>query len=427
MAQTILEGQPARRLARPLGFDIVSAGFKADPAPTLAAMREAGPVLPVRLPFVGRVWVATTHAACLAMVKDNELFVQEGRNAGRSGGAAGFSWWMPKSIKLLTNNMLQKDEPDHRRLRRLVDSAFARRDVLAMRGDIERLADQIIDRFAGRAEVDLVDRYARQLPLAVICDLLGLPEADRAEFSALAQQALTINNSVALFLAVGAFNRIIDYGRRQIEAARRDPRPGLIGELVRAEEAGDRLDELELLAMIVLLLVAGFETTRHLIADSVLMLERHPEQKAWLLADPAGRIERAVEELARYATPVQATKPRYVARDADFFGVRLRRGQMIMTLLAGANGDPAVFDRPDQLQLDRFPNPHLVFSSGIHFCLGMQLARVEAQAAITRLYARFPDLRLAAPDRIEWIGRIGIRGPKALPLRLHSGDERLAA
>jgi cytochrome P450 len=413
-------------LTRPLDIDIVSARSKADPFPAFAAMRAAGPVVPLRLPFVGRIWMTATYAATLAMVKDNELFVQEGRNAGKSG-VAGFSWWLPKSIKVLTKNMLQKDEPDHRRLRKLVDSAFARRDVLAMRPDVEKVADRLIDGFAGQDEVELVDAFARQLPLAVICELLGLLDADRAEFSALAQQALSINNALGLILAAGAFNKMLAFGRRQIEAARRDARPGLIGELVQAEEAGDRLDEQELLSMIVILLVAGFETTRHLIADSIIFLERNPEQKAWLLADPAERIERAVEELARYASPVQATKPRYVSRDAEFFGVQLKRGDLIMATIASANSDPAMFDHPDELRLDRFPNQHLVFSSGVHFCLGMQLARVEVQSALTRLYARCPDLSLARPDQIEWIERLGIRGPKTLWARLHASPARLAA
>jgi len=426
MTSALQTSRPDLSLGKPLGFDIVSAPFKADPAPTFAAMRAAGPVIPIRLPFVGRAWVTTTHAASLAMVKDNALFVQEGRHAGKSG-VAGFSWWLPKSIKAMTNNMLQKDEPDHRRLRKLVDAAFARRDVLAMRSGVEKVADDLLDRFEGKSEIELVDDYARQLPLAVICDLLGLPDADRAEFSALAQQALTINSAIGLILAAGAFGKLLDYTRRQIEAARRDPRPGLIAELVRDEEEGDKLDEGELLAMIVLLLVAGFETTRHLIADGVIFLERNPPQKAWLLADPAGRIERAVEELARHASPVQSTKPRYVARDTEFFGARLKRGEIIMALLASANCDPAAFDRPDELLLDRFPNPHLVFSSGVHFCLGMQLARLEAQSALARLYARFPELRLAEPERIDWVERLGIRGPKTLRVRLQAAPARLAA
>src|SRR5580692_5843945 len=133
MAHALAESQLAYRLSRPLAFDIVSADFKANPGPTFAAMRAAGPVIPIRLPFVGRAWVTTTHAATLAMVKDNSLFVQESRHAGRAG-IAGFGWWMPKTLALMADNMLLKDEPDHRRLRKLVDHAFQRRDILAMRG-----------------------------------------------------------------------------------------------------------------------------------------------------------------------------------------------------------------------------------------------------------------------------------------------------
>jgi cytochrome P450 len=413
------------RLRQPLGFNIASGAFKADPSPTFAAMRQAGPVIPIRLPFLGRVWVTTTHEATLAMVKDNELFVQEGRHAGKSG-VAGLQWWMPRSLKAVTNSMLQKDEPDHRRLRKLVDAAFARRDVLAMRGHIDQIADGILDGFEGREDVDLAAEFSRRLPLAVISELLGLPPQDRDAFADMARRALSLTNTVSMILAMGSLGRMIDYVRGQIEAARRHPRPGLIGELIHAEEEGDKLDESELLSMIVLLLIAGFETTTHLISDSVIALEQHPDQKAWLLADPAERLERAVEELARFASPVQSTKPRYVARDTEFFGQRLQRGELIMALVAAANADPAVFDRPQELRLDRFPNPHLVFSSGVHFCLGQQLARVETQSALSRLYARFPGLQLA-PGPIEWLERLGIHGPRTLPVRLSGASARLAA
>src|SRR5262245_60271788 len=133
-------------LEHPLSFDLEHAAFKRAPWPTFDAMRGAGPVVPIKVAFLGRTWVTTSHAATLALVKDNELFVQEGRNAGKPDVVAGFQWWMPKSLKAVTNSMLQKDEPDHRRLRKLVDKAFARRDVLAMRGDIDRIADTLLDR-----------------------------------------------------------------------------------------------------------------------------------------------------------------------------------------------------------------------------------------------------------------------------------------
>ena len=137
-------------------------------------------------------------------------------------------------------------------------------------------------------------------------------------------------------------------------------------------------------------------------------------------------MERAVEELARFSTPVQSTKPRYVARDTEFFGQTLHRGEIIMALVAAANSDPAEFADPERLELDRFPNPHLVFSSGVHFCLGQQLARVETQSALSRLYARFPGLQLA-PGPIEWLERLGIHGPRTLPVRLSGASARLAA
>ena len=414
------------RLSRPLAFDIQSAAFKSDPFPTFAAMREAGPVIPIKLPFIGRAWVTTSHAATIAMVKDNRRFVQEGRHAGKRG-VAGMQWWMPRTMGLLANNMLLKDEPDHRRLRKLVDRAFQRRDVQAMRGDIETLADGILDELAGPAEVDLLNEFSRRLPLEVICDLLGLPDGDRHKFSQWMSTSASITGIAGLLRALGPIRKMVGYVREQIEDCRSNPRKGLISELVLAEEDGDKLDEDELISMVFLLLVAGFETTTHLIADSVIALEQNPRQKAFLLADPGPRMERAVEELARFTSPVQGTKARYVAEDMVFFDQPLRRGELIMGLIGAANCDPAEFEAPDTLRLDRFPNPHLVFSSGIHFCLGMQLARVEAQSALLKLYTRFPDLRIEKPDRLPWIERLGIRGVSALPVCLEPAPARRAA
>jgi len=414
------------RLTAPLTFDLEGSAQKADPFSLFAAMRAAGPVIPLKLPFVGKAWVTTTYDATSTMIKDNARFVQEARHAGRSG-VAGMAWWMPRSLKLLTNNMLLKDEPDHRRLRKLVDQAFQRRHVRDMRGNIEGLADKILDGFEGQGEVDLANDYSRRLPLEVICELLGLPHQDRRVFSTWAKTATSMRSSLGIFRAFLSMRGVITYVRDQIEACRREPGEGLISELVRAEEDGDKLNEDELISMVFLLLFAGFETTTHLISDSIVALAQNPDQKAYLLGDPSGRMERAVEELARYTTPVQSTKPRYVAQDTELFGQKLERGQIIMGLLAAANYDPAEFDEPNRLKLDRFPNPHLVFSSGIHFCLGMQLARVEAQTAIGRLYERYPGLTLAAPDHIKWIERFGLRGVTALPVRLNASLARKAA
>jgi cytochrome P450 len=413
-------------LRAPLRFDFDGTASKADPFAFFASLREAGPVIPVKLPFVGKVWITTTYEATSAMVKDNVLFVQEARHAGKTG-VAGLAWWMPASLKLITNNMLLKDEPDHRRLRKLVDQAFQRRRVRDMRGEIEGMADKLLDGFQGREEVDLATAFSRRLPLEVICALLGLPDDNREAFSGWAKAATSMRSSFGIFRAFLSMRGVIDYVRGQIEECRRHPREGVISELVRAEEDGDKLSEDELISMVFLLLFAGFETTTHLISDSIVALEQNPVQKAFLFADPDARMERAVEELARYNTPVQSTKPRYASRDCQFFGQALKRGDIVMGQLAAANYDPAVFDEPDRLKLDRLPNPHLVFSSGIHFCLGMQLARVEVQAALARLYARYPDLALAAPGDIQWIKRFGLRGVTALPVRLNAERVRQAA
>ena len=411
-------------------IDLVGAGYKDDPFPTHERMRRHGPILRVRLPLIGKVWTTSTFEAAEAMTKGGDggdLFVVEGRNVeGRRMGAgpAGMRWWMPRSLLALTDNMLGKDEPDHRRLRKLVDHAFARRDVLAMRGEVEGLADRLLDAVAREAEdgpVDLMALYARRLPLDVICELLGLPEADRPRFAALAQSFAKVTGMFGFVHALGGINGLVAYVREQVEETRRGGgRPGLLAEMVRAEADGEQLDEREVVAMTVLLLLAGFETTSNLICNAVIALERNAEQKAFWRADPRERTTRAVEELARHVSPVQTTKPRYVARDATFFGQAMRAGDKVMPWLAAANDDPAHFDAPAELRLDRFPNPHIVFSSGVHFCLGLQLARLETQVALTRLYDRFPNLVLAEPDALKWTRRPGTRGVARLTVRVGS-------
>ena len=165
--------------------------------------------------------------------------------------------------------------------------------------------------------------------------------------------------------------------------------------------------------MVFTLLLAGYETTSHLTANAVATLEAHSGKRDWWLAD-AARTERAVEELARFSSPIHTVKPRYVARDTSVLGMELKAGEVIMPWLAAANADPVVFDAPDELRLDRFPNPHLVFSTGTHFCLGLQLARIEVQAALRAVYAR--GVTLDGP--IEWKSGLGKRELRALPVRL---------
>jgi cytochrome P450 len=319
---------------------------------------------------------------------------------------------------VFSDNMLRHDNPDHRRLRRLVEQAFSRHSVESLRGRIGVLCDRLLAGLAGRETVDLLEEWARPLPVAVICELLGLPEEDRSKF---ARWVKALFRSVTLFgilLALPSMVRLQNYFRRHFEQCRRQPRPGLMTALVQAEQEGDKLSEDELLAMAFLLLFAGFETTVHLLSGGTLALLNAPEQKErllndWSLAPPA------VEELLRFVSPVQMSEPRYVIRDLEFHGRSLRRGDYIVAFLGAANADPVRFPDPEKLDLSRSPNPHVSFGSGTHFCLGAQLARVEAQVGLERLFTHYPRLALAMADsELRYSGHILLRALVALPVRL---------
>jgi cytochrome P450 len=212
--------------------------------------------------------------------------------------------------------------------------------------------------------------------------------------------------------------RLMGYFRRHFEQCRRQSRPGLMTALVQAEQDGDKLSENELLATAILLLIAGHETTVHLISGGVLALLQAPEQKARLLADWS-LVPLAVEELLRFVCPAQIPRSRHASRDLEFYGQKLRRGDIITPMLASANADPARFDDPERMDITRSPNPHLALGSGVHFCLGAQLARVEAQVVMERLFTRFPELSLAGPaSALKYTGVTGMRALTALPVRL---------
>ena len=406
-----------------LNIDLTSQSFMRDPFPALARMRDAGPVVQIRLPILGKTWVATTHDAVSEVLKDDGTFVRDARNAGKRD-AVGFRWWawLPRSVRVLNENMLSHDGPDHRRLRKLVDQAFSRHSVEGMRPRIEALCDGLLDRMAGAAVADLMEGLARPLPLAVICELLGLPEEDRPQFRRWVQALMSVTSLWGAVRFLPGLFRLVGYFRRHFEECRREPRPGLMTALVQAEQDGDKLSENELLAMAFLLLVAGHETTVHLIGGGVLALLEAPGQKARLLADWS-LAPSAVEELLRFVSPVQVAKPRYVRRDLEFHDRPLRRGEILIPMLASANADPARFESPERMDLSRAPNPHVAFGTGMHFYLGAQLARVEAQVVLEKLFSRFPILSLAVSgSALQYTGRLGIRALTALPVRLTRGQ-----
>jgi len=395
--------------------DFVSQAYFRNPVAEIEKLRSAGSVVEVQFPMIGKVWTTTTQDLADRVLKDSETFtIRTG-----VGGVAGLQWWMPRILRTLANHMLSKDEPDHRRLRDIVDEAFRRRAVLEMEPRILSIADELAgELFAEGSPADVVDRYARTLPLSVICELLGLPLADRPKFTTWASGFTRITGTIGLVSLIPNILAMRRYLEGQLATVRQNGGTGLIAELVRVEREGGQISRDELVAMVFLLLFAGHETTTHLISGSVYELLRKPSLRDWLEEDWA-RAGLAVEEFLRFLSVVQFTKPRFVRKDIELGGVLLKKGDKIMPMIAAANLDPQANPHPEKLDLARKPNRHLAFGTGIHFCLGHQLARLEGICALKALFRRWPKLALAVDEsQIKWRRRAGLRAIEHLPVAI---------
>lgn len=391
--------------------------YRDNPWAVFTEFREQGTIIPIKLPFIGRCWAATTYESVNRVFKDDQAFARDPVTVGRK--TFGYiQHFLPRVFTNLTNNMLGKDGMDHRRMRSVVDHAFARRNIDGMSDRIGQLAAEqmnvvqaIMDR-DGR--VDLNEHFSRPFPLTVICELLGMPMEDREQFTEWFKPMSNLTSIFTLFKLGSGLKKMTAYLKEQFEVVRRQPREGLLSDLVHEDYDGQKLTEQELLAMVFLLFVAGHETTVHLINNCVLTLMQHPAAKQQLMEDWT-KLDGTIEEVLRYCSPLQMGKPRFVIEDMEFFGQDLKRGQMITPLIASANYDPAKFSDPLQFQIERTSNHHMSFGSGPHTCLGMKLARTEVLHSLRTLYDRFPNLQpafdIAHPD---WSNRPGTRGVKTL-------------
>jgi cytochrome P450 len=396
-----------------LRADFTSQEYFRDPAAELAKLRAAGPIVEVRFPFVGTVWTTTTQELANQVLRGSEIFSLRKDD----GDVVGLQWWMPKIVRAVSNNMLSADEPDHTRLRGIVDEAFRRQAVLEMEPRILAIAGELANQlFSDGSPADLVDRYARRLPLSVICELLGLPLADRPKFTAWASGLTRFTSAFGFLGVVPKIFAMKRYMAERLDAARETGGAGLIAELVRVEKEGGRISRDEMVATLFLLLFAGHETTTHLISGSVRELLRNPGLRDWLEEDWS-RADLAVEEFLRFVSPVQFSKPRFVRKDVELGGVRLKKGEKVMPMLAAGNFDPQANEHAEKLDLKRRPNRHVAFGAGIHFCLGHQLARLEGKCALRALVERWPKLELAIADSsIRWRRRAGLRAIERLPV-----------
>ena len=333
----------------------------------------------------------------------------------------------PAEFKPLQRNILTVDPPEHTRLRKLVQPSFTASTIEKMRPGIQALTDRLLDRVEAAAaergeeapnrSMELISDFSYELPVTVICDMLGIPEKDRAQTRIWSENLLkpvTEEMRDELGKDIAAF---IEYLRTLFVEKRATPTDDLISQLLAVEVDGDKLTEDEVLAMVFILFIAGHITTVNLIANGVYALLTNPEQ-AKALRQNSGLTVNAVEEMLRYYGPAETTTPRFVAADVEFNGQTLRKGDPLLVVLASANHDPARFANPETFDITRSDaNRHIAFGKGVHACLGAPLARLETQIAIETLFRRYPDLRLGVPaDEISWLSSF-LRGLNGLPLK----------
>jgi cytochrome P450 len=382
-------------------YDLYSDTFRASTHETYAAMREQDPVFQQPgLDGETPIWFVTRYDDVVAMLLDDERFVLDPELALTPEEIEARPNPIPRELEELINrHVLTTDGDDHRRLRRLVSKAFTPRMVEQLRPRIQQVADELVDGMeaSGETEADLVDSFAFPLPIIVIAELLGIPAVDRDRFR------VWSNTFVSPALGEDALNVFLDHTREFLtyltelfERRRADPADDLVSALLQAEEQGDGLKENELFSMMILLIVAGHETTVSLIANSVLALLTHPEELERLRREPA-LVPAAVEELLRYDSPVERTLTRWAATDVELGGHTIKRGELVIAVLSSANRDEGRFANAAMLDLDRQDVRHVGFGRGVHFCLGAPLARIETEIALETLLRRLPDLRLAAP------------------------------
>ena len=414
MIPVITTAAPSAQKAPLTAPDIASSGFKADPHPFYACLREEAPVFHVRLSRTRQGWLLTRYEDVFEALRDRRLG-KDKRSGDKSARRAHIPW-VTSFLAPLERNMLDLDPPDHTRLRGLVHKAFTPRLIERLRARIQSLTDEYLDRVAARREIELVADYALPLPATIIAEMLGVPAEDRHRFHAWSSKIVTVTGATDLLTALPSVISFMRYLRSFIEERRSAPRDDLISALVQAEEAGDTLTADEILGMVFLLLVAGHETTVNLISGGALALLQHPEQLDLLKREPA-HMETAVEELLRYVSPVEIATERYAREEVTYSGTTIPRGALVLTVLGSANRDHRQFVDPDTLDLTRAPNRHVAFGQGVHYCLGAPLARLEAQIAFETLLRRCPDLKLAvSPERLQWRHGLFLRGLKRLPL-----------
>ncbi|MEU9086110.1 cytochrome P450 [Streptomyces sp. NPDC048357] len=394
--------------------------FGADPYPKYAWLREEEPVRQV-MEGQGLYGLLVTRYEDVRMLLGDPRMSKDPRNAPLDWQAAGKGRPLEDRTGLGTH-LLTTDGIEHTRLRRLVSTAFTARRVEGLRGQVQQITDGLLDEIVPRGRVDLVTEFAFPLAITVICELLGVPSADQDVFRQWTKDFRRWTNNAGSGRTDNANARpvglrdLLGYLTELVAKRRDEPADGLVDALIAARDDDDRLNETELLSMMSLLLVGGFETTVNLIGNGTLALLRHPDQLA-LLREQPDLVDSALEEMLRYDGSFETATWRFPLEPIEIAGTRIEKGHPVLLSLASANRDQAKFKEADHFDVARSDNGHVAFGRGAHFCLGAPLARLEGRIAFDGLLRRLPGLALAVPpEQLRWQRSLTIRGLESLPV-----------
>lgn len=383
----------------------------------LARMRRDDPVYCTTVPDWGtRHWFLTRYDDCNDFLRDQRF----GRDLHNRLPDEILQYWPkpPLSEQMFERHLLGVDPPDHTRMRGLVHKAFTPRVIRRLQDRVQEVSDQLLDQVQDQHEMDLIEAYAFPIPITMISEMLGVPVEDRDRFRDWVRQLFFAQVEESARMAAGI--EFMQYMQERIVERRDEPQEDILSGMVHASEEGDMLDAQELMSMIFLLLTAGYETTVHLIGSGVYTLLVNPDQLDLLRNEMDTNrelVQSTVEEIVRYAGPATSVFMRWAWEDVEIGTKTIRQGDAVNALLHAANRDPQAFEDPNQFDITRSPNKHLGFGSGVHYCLGAPLARMEGAVAIPTLLRRLPNLTLAVePDELVW-NSTGLYGLSALPVR----------
>ncbi|PEY38354.1 cytochrome P450 [Bacillus cereus] len=396
------------------GIHLASAEFKEDAYEIYKESRKSQPILFVYKSELGAEWLITRYEDALPLLKDSclkknpeNVFSQEGFNPFLS----------LENSDHLTKHMLNSDPPDHSRLRALVQKAFTPKMISQLDEQIQHITDTLLDHVEFKHALNLVNDYAFPLPINVISEMLGIPKDDQEKFRIWSHAVIASPETPEEIKEMEEkLSEFITYLQYLVDVKREEPKEDLVSALIQAESEGSKLSAPELYSMIMLLIVAGHETTVNLITNTVLALLENPDQMQ-LLKDKPELIDSAIEEGLRYYSPVEVTTARWAAEPFMIHDQEIQNGDMVIISLASANRDENVFENPEVFDITRENNRHIAFGHGSHFCFGAPLARLEAKIAIATLLKRMPNIQIKGErEKIKWQGNYLMRSLEELPL-----------